>query len=263
MKKLILLALAFLAIAAPELAVAQAFLPGKSVQDTNPEPHKDMCWSGSAFAPCFSAGQSPPSAPQSYTLLSNATASGAAVTGIAGGGYIYDLSGTFGGTSAALQVTDSSGIYQTQSTCTAACTIGINIGFNSSARVVLTGGSPTAMNAKLGGIGGPIANITTPVTVLSASTTPATWTTGTTAQDARNYASVTLQISGLSGGDSITVTGSLDSANYVTLGWVDQIFNTGSSITASGIYSFPGGRYLKWIKTGSSSTPTLTIRAGN
>lgn len=105
----------------------------------------------------------PPSAPAAYQLLTNASASGTAVTSIAGGGYILDLSGTFGGTSATFQVTDSSGTYQTIATCTVACTVAVNISQGSSAKVVLTGGSPTAMNAKLGGVGGPIANITAPI----------------------------------------------------------------------------------------------------
>ena len=48
-------ALAFL-FAVP--AYGQAFLPGVNVQDTNPQPVKQMCWSGSAYVSCSSASGS-------------------------------------------------------------------------------------------------------------------------------------------------------------------------------------------------------------
>lgn len=55
MKMLRLFAAVALAMIVPSLAFAQAapaFSPGVNVQDTNPEPTKMMCWSGTVWAPC-------------------------------------------------------------------------------------------------------------------------------------------------------------------------------------------------------------------
>lgn len=95
--------------------------------------------------------------PLSYTLLSNGAASGGTITNIVGGGYIFGVAGTFGGTTAQLQVTDASGTLQNVSgaSCTAACSIAVNITPGSSAKITLTGGSPSGIFSVLGGLGGP------------------------------------------------------------------------------------------------------------
>lgn len=111
-------------------------------------------------------------------------------------------------------------------------------------------------------MGAPV-NLANPMPVQLAASAPAVWTTGALAQDARGYGSVTIQVSGLSGGDAISVTGSLDGTNYATLTGIDTGFNLAPTITANGIYSYSGGQYLKWTQTGSASTPVITIRAGN
>ena len=110
--------------------------------------------------------------------------------------------------------------------------------------------------------GAPV-SLTNPMPVQLAASVPVVWTTGTTAQDARGYGSVTIQVSGLSGGDAISVTGSVDGVNYAALTGIDTAFNLATSITTNGIYRFSGGQYLKWAQTGSASAPTITIRAGS
>lgn len=96
---------------------------------------------------------------------------------------------------------------------------------------------------------------------------PAAATTAGTAYDARNYGAATAQISGLSGGDTIAFTQSIDGTIYVAVSWIDQGFGSGGAspytISANGIYSFPGGGYLKWVKTGVASTPAVTVRAAS
>jgi hypothetical protein len=89
------------------------------------------------------------------------------------------------------------------------------------------------------------------------------WAAGATAQDLRNYGSAEVQVAGLSGGDTIAFTRSLDGTNYKAVSWIDQSFATGSTVSADGIYSLPGGGYLKWTKTGAASTPTVTVRAAS
>jgi hypothetical protein len=103
---------------------------------------------------------------------------------------------------------------------------------------------------------------TNPQVVLPSSTAPAAWSTGATPRDVRSFSNVTLQVAGLSGGDTIAVTGSLDGTNYTALTGIDANFNLATTISANGIYSYSGGQYLKYAQTGSASTPTVTIRAG-
>lgn len=88
--------------------------------------------------------------------------------------------------------------------------------------------------------------------VFTVATTPKTVAAGDP-QDARNYGSVTIQVSGLSGGDSIAVTGSVDGTNYLIQ----------RTIITDGIYScLPGGMQYKYAKAGSASTPVVTYSAG-
>lgn len=95
-----------------------------------------------------------------------------------------------------------------------------------------------------------------------ASAVPATWVNGATAQDFRTFGTVELQVASLSGGDTIAVTRSIDGANYVAQSYVASDFSTGATISANGIYSYPGGGSLKWTKTGAASSPTVTVRSG-
>jgi hypothetical protein len=88
------------------------------------------------------------------------------------------------------------------------------------------------------------------------------WTTGATAQDLRYISSGELQVYGLSGGDTIAVTRSIDGTHYVAQSLTSNTLTVVATISADGIYAFPGGGYLKWTQTGSASTPTITLRAG-
>lgn len=90
---------------------------------------------------------------------------------------------------------------------------------------------------------------------------PKGWSNGAEAFDVRYYSSAELQISGLSGGDTITVSRSLDGTNFITQTWIASDFSSGSTISANGLYTFSAGGFLKWSKTGSASTPAVTIRA--
>jgi len=91
----------------------------------------------------------------------------------------------------------------------------------------------------------------------------AAWSNGAAAVDLRLLDNAQIQISGLSGGDSITITRSLDGTNYVPQSIVGNDYSVASNITTNGIYTVPAGGYLKWAKTGTASTPTVTIRAGS
>ena len=73
-----------------------------------------------------------------------------------------------------------------------------------------------------------------------------------------------MQVDNLSGGDTITVTGSAtQGGTYYPLG---QILNqntgtTAASISASGRYTvlFGGNQWLKFTKVGGASTPVITV----
>lgn len=77
-------------------------------------------------------------------------------------------------------------------------------------------------------------------------TTPATI-------DCRSTDEVEIQITALAGGDTITVTRSLDNVTF---------FNqmVAGPIAANTLYTEQAGGYIKFTKTGSASTPTITIR---
>lgn len=93
---------------------------------------------------------------------------------------------------------------------------------------------------------------------------PAAWANGSTPQDMTNFETVEIQVAGLSGGDSIAITRTLDGSAYVAQTGISTAdLSTVASITADGIYAFTGGGNLKWAKTGSASTPTVTIRGSN
>ena len=85
----ILLALGLL-LAAPPIH-AQSFAPGAAATDTNPQPVKLLCWSGSAYAPCSLGGGGSggdASAANQVSVQANAGSSAAkaiSVQGLAGG----------------------------------------------------------------------------------------------------------------------------------------------------------------------------------
>lgn len=83
------------------------------------------------------------------------------------------------------------------------------------------------------------------------------------ASDTSSFSSANLQVQGLSGGDTLTVTRSVDGTNYVTQSGIAQDYSVVSAISADGIYSYPGSGLIKYAKTGSASTPTVTLRAGS
>lgn len=91
---------------------------------------------------------------------------------------------------------------------------------------------------------------------------PVTWTSGAT-MDMRTYTGVTVQVFGLSGGDTIQVSESYDNAHSNVQSWIKNDFTVGNTISAAGNYSFSGGGYMTFAKTGSASTPSLTIAGSN
>jgi hypothetical protein len=100
------------------------------------------------------------------------------------------------------------------------------------------------------------------VCVVGASAPSASVTAGSVV-DTSSFGSVNLQVQGLSGGDTLTVSRSVDGTNYVTQSGIAQDYTVVSSIVADGIYSYPGGDSIKYTKTGSASSPTVTLRAGS
>lgn len=92
---------------------------------------------------------------------------------------------------------------------------------------------------------------------------PEEWPGGGEAMDLRAWATATVQVSGLSGGDSITVSASLDDTAYAPVSGMaraDAVIV--AVIEADGVYDFPATGFLKWTQTGGASTPTLILRAG-
>lgn len=92
---------------------------------------------------------------------------------------------------------------------------------------------------------------------------PEEWPDGAEARDLRAYATATLQVTGLSGGDSITISASLDGSAYAPLSGMARADTTiAARIGSDGVYDFPATGFLKWTKAGAASSPTVTIRAG-
>lgn len=99
--------------------------------------------------------------PQAYTLLSAASATGPAVSGIRGGDYIWRVSGTFGGGTATLQTLDLDGTTwvnvrnaanTADVTATAASSIGVGIGQGATVRVLISGATGASLNSSLAGL---------------------------------------------------------------------------------------------------------------
>lgn len=88
-------------------------------------------------------------------------------------------------------------------------------------------------------------------------------TTGWAAANVKScagYGSALVQVQGLSGGDSIALSGTADGTNYVVLSGINLNSNASlTSITADGIYAFPTVGSIKYAKTGVASTPTVAL----
>lgn len=90
-----------------------------------------------------------------HTLLSNvgAVGNGGNVNISHGGSYLYTIAGTFGGTSSKLQLRgpdDTTFMDVANTTLTAAGMVKVDLPAGAVVRSVLTGGTPSAMHAKLG-----------------------------------------------------------------------------------------------------------------
>ena len=88
-----------------------------------------------------------------YTLLSNESATGTAVQ-VLRGKYHFHIKGTFGGATATLQYSDDNSTWTTLSSSavfTAAGNTGVML-TEGYVRVLIAGGSPSALYATLGGV---------------------------------------------------------------------------------------------------------------
>lgn len=92
---------------------------------------------------------------------------------------------------------------------------------------------------------------------------PTAWADGAVPMDLRQYGTMRLQVSGLSGGDTITFSLALEEdGDPVALKGVSNQLSPVGTITANGIYTFGAGGFATWAKTGSASTPTVIVGAG-
>lgn len=108
----------------------------------------------------------------------------------------------------------------------------------------------------------PVALPAIPLPISPPTLLPVTWASATT-RDMRNYTGVTVQVAGLSGGDTVQISENYDGSNSSVQSWVKNDFTVGNTISTNGNYSFVGGGYMTFAKTGSASTPTLTIAGNN
>lgn len=89
------------------------------------------------------------------------------------------------------------------------------------------------------------------------------WADGSVPMDLRKYGTMRFQVSGLTGGDKITVSQSLDEGgDEVPMKGISNLLTVVSEITADGIYTFGAGGFATWAKTGSASSPTVFVAAG-
>jgi hypothetical protein len=78
LRKLLLAAVMLLA---PPVAAQDTFKPGLPITDTNPAPRKSMCWSGTAYVICPTAGTTPRPTGASSDQVQGTAAQGAQATG--------------------------------------------------------------------------------------------------------------------------------------------------------------------------------------
>ncbi len=90
---------------------------------------------------------------------------------------------------------------------------------------------------------------------------PQAWVSGV--KDMRAYSGVTVQVHGLSGGDTIQLNQSYDGTNTFVQSWSKNDLTVGSVISSDGAYTFIGGGYVSFVRTGNASAPTLTICGSN
>lgn len=99
--------------------------------------------------------------PQAYRLLTNASATGSAVSNVRGGDYVWRVSGTFGGGTATLQTLDFDGTTwvnvrnaanTADVTATTATSVGVGIGQGATVRVLITGATGASLNSSLAGL---------------------------------------------------------------------------------------------------------------
>jgi len=80
--------------------------------------------------------------------------------------------------------------------------------------------------------------------------------------DLREEEETEFQVTGLSGGDTIAVTRSFDKVGFAPMMVFNGVFDSFTSIAADHIYSCPAAGYLTFTKTGTASTPTISVRRG-
>lgn len=99
--------------------------------------------------------------PSAYTLLTAASATGPAVSGIRGGDYIWQIEGTFGGGTATLQRLGLDGstwknvrnaANTADVTATADSSIGVGVGQGATMRVLIAGATGASLNSSLAGL---------------------------------------------------------------------------------------------------------------
>lgn len=113
--------------------------------------------------------------PFQFPLLDNEAASGTAVV-VRGGGYVWRVEGTFGGTTVTLQKRDyadanwvtMTDIYGASCSLTAAGEFNVIVGNGTKVRATVSGGAPSALYSQLRGYGSPAAS---PLTTSTATLT--------------------------------------------------------------------------------------------
>lgn len=79
--------------------------------------------------------------------------------------------------------------------------------------------------------------------------------------DVSNYDTAEFQVQGLAGGDTITISRTIDNTNYVACSVISQAFAVLATISVDGLYSLAGRGHVRWTKTGSASTPAVSVEA--
>lgn len=74
------------------------------------------------------------------------------------------------------------------------------------------------------------------------------------------FVSTQVGFTGISGGDTWVVQGCIDNINFKNLSGTNLTTNAAATtISADGLYSFPASGYVRLVKTGSVSTPTINL----
>lgn len=119
---------------------------------------------------------------------------------------------------------------------------------------------PASLGAKTGATSlSVVPNTDTSFPVLPGFSTTAPWTG--TSTNVQAFSSVSVGFSGISGGDSYIVEGSVGGTVWSTLTGIRQDYVTAASVTTDGVYSYPAIGFVRFTKTGSASTPTVNLIA--